>query len=285
MAPTQIALHFFRTYLLQGLLLFMICLSVFACYEPRDGCLEIEATNFDASADKNCCCTYPALKLTLLPRYDTLVWKPDTAYEYAPGQWFRLRQAVFYLSDFQLLKQGELFAVSDTVSLSLYGQAGDTTKQTFTNDFEIVRRTVVNYSLGSFRTSGTFDGLQFRIGLPDAAQQVIPTLAPEGHPLRIQTENMWLGQGAGYAALKLVLTRDTFSTTAPDTLYFSRPEFNGLLLQQTGTFTHQSGYDFDLKLTADFREMFRGVDLSAGDKTAWKAQIVANLPQAFRVTL
>lgn len=272
--------------LLRAIRLFLYFSLLFfaACYEPREGCLEIEATNFDASADKNCCCTYPEFKLTLLPRFDTLVWKPDTAYEYAPGQWFRLRQAVFYLSGFQLEKQGELLNVSDTINLSIWGAAGDTTKQVFVNDFELFRRTVVNYSIGSFRPSGTFESVRFRLGLSDSAQQVIPTLVPEGHPLRLQNENLWLDRTSGYAALQLVLTRDTFSTTAPDTLFFSRPDFSSLSFQQNGPFQHESGFDFTLNLTADFREMFRNVDLSGGDKSVWKTQIIANLPQVFRVT-
>ena len=255
-----------------------------ACYEPRDGCLEIEATNFDASADKNCCCTYPALKLTMLPRFDTLVWKPDTAYEYLPGQWFRLKQAVFYLSDFQLQQQGQTILTSDTVNLSLWGAAGDTVKQTFVNDVKLFRRTVVGYTIGTFRPSGTFESIQFQLGLPDAVQKVIPGLTPEGHPLRLQSENLWLGRDTGFVALKLVLTRDTFSATIPDTLLFSKPDFKGLVFHQNGAFAHESGYDFKLNLTVDYREMFRNVDLSTGDKLAWKTQIVVNLPKVFRVT-
>lgn len=260
------------------------CLGLSACYEPREGCLEIEAANFDASADKNCCCIYPVFNLTLLPRFDTLIWKPDTAYEYAPGKWFRLKQSVFYLSDFQFQQQGTTFLTTDTLSLNVWGAAGDTSLTTFVNDFELVRRTAVNYSIGTFRPAGTFESVRFRIGLPDAAQKVIPELAPEGHPLRLQGENLWLGRDTGFVALKLVFTRDTFETTLPDTLTFSLPDFSGVVLQQDGPFFHEGGYDFNLQLTSDYRELFRNVDLSTGDKVAWKTQIVANLPQAFRVS-
>lgn len=265
-------------------LLFLCVLTYSNCYEPREGCLDIEATNFDAAADKNCCCTYPALNLVLLPRYDTLVWKPDTAYEYSPGKWFRLKQAIFYLSDFRMLQGGTPIAVSDTVQLKTWGPGGDTTQTTFTDDFLLIRRTVVEYPIGTFRPSGAFDAVYFQVGLPDAAQQVIPALAPTGHPLRPQSEGLWLGRDTGFVALKLVLTRDTFSSTAPDTLLFHQPDFTTVQLQQTGVFTHESGYDFKINLTTDFREMFRNVDLSSGDISAWKTRIVANLPQVFRVT-
>lgn len=263
---------------------FLVLLAFSACYDPREGCLDIEATNFDAAADNNCCCTYPALRLTLLPRFDTLVWKPDTAYEYAPGRWFRLHQAVFYLSDFQLVQGGTHFSVSDTLGLSVFGAAGDTLREVFTNDFELIRRTTENYTVGTFRPAGAFESVRFRVGLPDAAQRVIPALTPEGHPLRPQNEGLWLGADTGFVALKLVFSRDTFSSTVPDTLVFSRPDFAGVVVQTNGVFQHESGFDFSLKLTADYRALFQGVDLTAVDIPAWKTRIVANLPAALRVS-
>lgn len=263
---------------------FLALLAFSSCYDPREGCLDIEATNFDAAADDNCCCTYPTLRLTLLPRFDTLVWKPDTAYEYAPGRWFRLHQAVFYLSDFQLVQGGTAFSVSDTLGLSVFGTAGDTLREVFTNDFQLIRRTTENYTVGTFRPAGAFESVRFRVGLPNAAQRVIPALTPEGHPLRPQNEGLWLGADTGFVALKLVFSRDTFSSTVPDTLVFSRPDFAGVVVQTNGVFQHESGFDFSLKLTADYRALFEGVDLTAVDIPAWKTRIVANLPAALRVS-
>ncbi|MBK9338248.1 MAG: hypothetical protein IPM98_17530 [Lewinellaceae bacterium] len=265
------------------LLLAFLPFAFTACFEPREGCLDIEATNFDAAADENCCCLYPALRLTLLPRYDTLVWKPDTTYEYAPGQWFRIKQAVFYLSDFQLVQNGTAIPVSDTLGLATFGTNNDTVRTVFTNDFQLIRRTAVNYTVGTFRPAGTFESIRFRVGLPDAARRVIPDLAPEGHPLRPQSEGLWLGADTGFVALRLIITRDTFDTTPPDTLVFSHPDFTSLVIQNDAVYQHESGYDFSLQLVADFRELFRDVDLTTGDISVWKARIVANLPQALRV--
>ncbi len=261
----------------------LLC-SLAACYEPREGCLDIEATNFDAAADKDCCCKYPNLNLLLLPRFDTLVWKPDTAYEYAPGKWFRIKQAVFYLSDFQLEQNGISIPVSDTLEFQVWNANGDTIPQVLSDDVQLIRRTAVNYSVGTFRPPGTFDAIAFRVGLPEAAQHIIPALTPEGHPLRPQGEALWLGRDTGYVAMKLVITRDTLSSTIPDTLVFSRPDFDNLVIQKAGTFRHESGYDFTLQLTTDYREMFRDVDLSSGDISVWKTRILANLPEVFHVS-
>ena len=266
---------------------FAILYSVFllaACTEPRKACLEIEATNFDAGAEENCCCVYPKLQIELLPRFDTLVWKPDTAYEYAPGKWFRLKRIVYYLSDFQLVQNGLSIPVSDTLAMKTWGALGDTVPVTLVNDFLLARRTTVVYTPGTFRTPGAFQAMHFRVGVPDAAQAVIPGLAPSGHPLQIQNEGLWLGRDTGYVALQLVLTRDTMSATPPDTLTINRPDFQSVLVDQTATLQHEGGYDFKIILTADYRALFANMDLSAGDISTWKTQLVANLPKIFRVS-
>ncbi|MCC6461129.1 MAG: hypothetical protein IT260_11700 [Saprospiraceae bacterium] len=269
---------------LQLLLPLLLLLLLTCCAEQEEGCLDIEATNFNAAADKSCCCTYPSLNFEILHRFDTLVWKPDTAYSYAPGKWFRMKSIVFYLSGFQLTQNNFDIPVSDTLGFKAWGSAGDTISQTLTNDFLLVRRTATAYKAGTFRPSGEFTDLQFGLGLPAEAQEVIPALAPSGHPLRLQGENLWLGRDTGFVALKLVLTRDSLSSTPPDTLVFSRPDFEQLVIKKSGLFQHQSGYNFDLTLTLDYRELFRDVDLSAGSISALKTQIIANLPQVFRVS-
>lgn len=260
-------------------------LGIAGCFQPREGCLDIEAVNFDAAADKACCCccNYPKLRLRHVPLFDTATWLPNAAYEYAPGRWFRIREAVFYLSDVQGIQNGQAFPIADTLRLAVRTPAGDTARQTFTNDFLVLRRTVVDYTVGEFRAAGTFSGMRFRVGVPDAAQRVIPALAPEGHPLRPQPENLWLGPDRGFAAFRLVITRDTLPNTIPDTLTFGAPDFPSKVLQSPGPFLRESGYDFRLQLAVNYRELFRGVDLTTGDISAWKTRIWANLNSALLV--
>ncbi|HMV23421.1 MAG TPA: hypothetical protein PKA71_03780, partial [Saprospiraceae bacterium] len=45
------------------LFLSSVVLFFTACYQPKEGCLDINATNFDATADEECCCQYPVLQL------------------------------------------------------------------------------------------------------------------------------------------------------------------------------------------------------------------------------
>lgn len=254
-----------------------------ACFEPKEGCLDISATNFDAGADKDCCCEYPKLVLTVNQVYDTLLFRSDSLYPDASGHLFRIKSVAFYLSDFQLFQNGELFRVSDTLTLNTFLGA-DTSSQLFINDFQLVRRTPVEYPVGTFQQGGNFEQVNFRFGLSADAQKVIPTKAPNGHPLSAQTDSLWRGQANGFVFLQAVVVRDSMGTTQPDTLRFLEADLGLPVISATGLFVHPTGYNFPLVLGVDYKKMFEGVNWSIHDITAWKAQIVANLPSTFSVS-
>lgn len=261
---------------------FAFCLLLSACYEPKKGCIDINAVNFDATADENCCCQYPRLILQVEQRYDTLTYREGDPYPLPSGQWFRLNKVIFYLSDFRVFRGGQEYQVTDSLKFAVFGPAiTDTLSQYLINDFALVRRTPLEYPAGAFPESGTFDRVQCRLGLPAAAQSIVPSKAPTNHPLSAQTEQLWLDRDRGFEVLRIIFTRDSASATIPDTLHFSRPDFDNFFLSGNGTFNHRSGYDFGVKMTVDYLQLFRNLDLVNGNPTSWKAQIVANLPNAF----
>ncbi|MCW5924264.1 MAG: hypothetical protein KIS77_18220 [Saprospiraceae bacterium] len=257
-----------------------------ACFEPKEGCLDIEATNFDAAADRNCCCQYPRLRLETVQRFDTLQYLPDSLYQNDAGQIFRIKSVVFYLSEFELFQDNGLFAVSDTVQLFTYAPTGgDTLKETFIKDFLLVRRTPVDNPVGEFQPTGVFERVKVRLGLSPDAQRVVPQLAPAGSPLRIQGDSLWYGPSVGYVFLQAVVARDSMLATKPDTLAFTQADLGNFFIENTGNFVHESGgFDFRLKLGVDYKKMFAGINWTSGDIPSWKSQIVANLPNVFSVS-
>ncbi len=267
-------------------LILALCLS--SCFEPQDGCLDIEATNFDASADKDCCCEYPLLVIEALHRYgsDSVQYIPDALYENSTGQIFRIKSVSFYLSEIQLFQNGGIITVSDTVQLQTYAPSGtDTLKEAFTDDFLLIRRTPVDNPVGDFRPAGNFEQVRMRLGLSDDAQRVIPRLAPSGSPLRIQGDSLWYGPSTGYVFLQAVVVRDSMQATKPDTLAFTEADLPDFFIEKTGNYVHPSGgYDFRLKLGIDYKMLFDGIDWTTGDIPAWKTRIVANLPGVFSVS-
>lgn len=253
-----------------------------ACFEPVEGCLDTSATNFEATADNDCCCVYPNLILDVEQYFggDTVVYLADRWYKLDTGDSLRFKTIVFYLADFQLFQDGVWLPVADTLRLKTYP---DSAEQRFTDDFQLIRRTPGSYTLGEFRTAGDFTEVKFSLGLSDAANKIIPVLAPTNHPLRPQAELLW-AENQGFALAKIVFERDTATATPPDTLALFPPGFPKIDLTFPGSFDHQSGYDFRLKLKVDFRQWFEGVDLSADDIQTIKNKVAANLPQGFAVS-
>jgi hypothetical protein len=261
-------------------------LLVSACYTPIEGCLDTEATNFDASADKDCCCKYPLLVLNVENAYDTLIWKPDTAYQNDLGQWFRIRDIVFYVSELKLTQNGVSGVVEDTITLSRFASptSNDTIKSLYTDDFLLIRRVpTTQYTVGTFRPSGTFENATLRFGLSDEAQLVVPGKAPGGHPLANQNENLWRGRDTAYAYARVVFARDTAASAVVDTVLLTRFDAGNFFISQQGAFYHEPGFDFRLVLRADWKNLFNGVDLPNDDKTTVVSKMAGNLPAVFSI--
>ncbi len=268
----------------------LLCLlSLTSCFEPQEGCLDISAVNFDASADKDCdksgcACIYPKLQVAVDQRYDTLPYRRDSTYLGTNGKLFRLHDVAFYLSDFQVFKSTDAFTVSDTLGLRAFSPTGnDTLRPVFRNDFQLVRLETQTYAVGTFRESGTFSKVKIRLGLDADANRVIPKLAPISHPLARQPDSLWQGKNAGFVFLKVVVGRDVQSTVR-DTLTFTQADVGNFFINASGAFVHLDGVDFRLRLRADYQQLLGNIDWTTGDKSTWKQKIITNLSNVFSVS-
>ena len=237
------------------LILVFISVCLFSCFEPKEGCLDIEAVNYNAAADKDCCCEYPKVILTVNQSYDTLPFISDSLYPDLNGRFFRIKSVAFYLSDFQFIQNGQIYTVSDTATLFTF-QGNDTVPKVFTNDFQLIRRTQIDYSVGSFRQDGVFEDVRFRLGLSPDAQTVIPAKSPANHPLSLQPDSLWRGKTQGFVFLQAVIVRDSMIATPADTLRFLQSDLGEPVLGATGQFLHPTGYNFPIRLAVDYKKMF-----------------------------
>lgn len=254
------------------------------CYQPKEGCLDLSATNFDANADKDCCCTYPQLRLNITQRYGANPFTENGLYLDAANHPFYLRNVSYYLSDFEILQQGKKYKTLDTIGLyALQPGTGQLARLIFRDDFVLVRRSSVNNDAGVTRQEGIFNGLRFRLGVTDSAQWVLPNRAPTSHPLYQQTDSLWR-QPNGYVFLQLIVARDTTRNKPNDTLSFSRKDLPGFFIEETGLSIHKKlGANLEFSMLADYQKMLEGINWTVGDKNTWKNQIKANLIRTFSV--
>jgi hypothetical protein len=258
-----------------------ISLLISNCYEAKEGCLDIEAVNFDAGADDTCCCIYPKLLLKVEQNFDTFVFLPNKNYEWETGKFLNIKSIVFYLSDFSLTRNSQIFTPTDSLNFKLWP---DSSKLRLANDFALIKRETGDYPMGTFRESGNFDGFGFTFGLNEVDNKIISTTIIGTSALKPQAEKFWLNETDGYAFARIELQQDTLIDTPIDTFYLSRPDFQKIPFNFAGDFKHKSGYNFEIKLKVDFKKWFEGTNLPTNDISALKSKIMSNLSRSFDVS-
>lgn len=218
-------------YLIAGLV-WALVLTLSACYEPVEGCLDVAAKNFQVDADDPCpddCCTYPSLKLVLQHRVGTLgnstpIRYLDSVYTDAQRQAFRIQDMQYYLSNFHLhTTSGDLISVGDRLEVQSYNADGSLSDNELVDDFLLINPSFSsNLTVGELRTPGDYDALSFSLGLDDLANRTDTSSVEEGHPLGAIEDRMFIDQENGFAFVKALLLRDTVSSdTIPSLVQLS----------------------------------------------------------------
>ena len=245
------------------------CLLLFqACYQKEEGCLDIGAVNFNVAADKPCsdCCIYPKLNLklehkavfpdTVLPfRYDSLYYVASH-----PGVKFRFHRVRYYLSGIRLTRSGAVGQVTDSVTLYLPQSPADTVPVRVIDDFILAdRNNLQAYAVGTWTGEGSFDRLEFTIGIDDSLRYSDPGKAPGGHPLQAPADGFNWDADLGYISNYMQYSaeaqpQDTIrvpvTTPVPVSLILDPP------------LEIRPGYNIQLTLFLNYLAWWEGLDLS-----------------------
>jgi hypothetical protein len=267
------------------LLLLALC-TLNACYEPKKACLDVEAENFDATADENCCCQYPKLIFKLQHRYTGLnsegIWVPDSVVTNNLGQAFKFNVS-YYLSESAITQNANERRPVGDISLPVFFSPGGDTSKTFANNIMLVRRSPTDYTLGEFPFSGAFQKVSLQLGLSAAVQEVNPNRITIVHPLRNQPERLWRTRNEGFVNM-LVTVGFPADVNTRDTLRFFRSDFERIPITKEGTFQGRRGFNTEFKITADYAELFKDIDLSKINAPEIKKRMTTNLKNVFSVT-
>jgi len=281
-------------------IVFAIVLLQTSCYEPTEGCLDIEATNFDASADEQCesCCNYPQLKLSIFHAIETqssimedscIFFSADAALTNDDSTtFFQIKNMFYYLSDFRLtLSTGDVVQVSDSIQLNILEDAVTLAeKDTMViDDFLLVKRTAFNYTLGEFIAPGNYEKIQFKVGLNSRLNTTNPDTLSSTHPLGISADSMHTGfRSSGYVLQKFELVRDTMNLPDSKTYDILDPFSNTIEISLDYPFTLAPGFDATLPLKVNYSKWLSGIDFVTDDDVTIKSKIVINTAEAFSIT-
>lgn len=248
----------------------LIFLAIVACEEPKKGCTDIRATNFDVAAatDDNTTCTFPKLVVQTAYVVGDSGLLNTSVYKNALGQQFKILQAATYLSDFQLLtSDNKVFKTTD--SILLY-RTVDTIKAL--NSFAMIgRNNGFEFAIGTFEAVGkTFTKCRFNLGLTPEANQTDATKMPSGHPLSIRPDSMYHRTTKSYIFNKLVIAK---GTNLGDTLSINMTTLN--LIELTKDLPTKEGANITIQLIVNYLQLLNDVDLTKS-KNLIEAQVVTN---------
>ena len=278
-------------------LLFLFLLQ--SCFTPTEGCLDINATNFDASADEQCesCCNFPQLRLTV---FHSVVTESssgaDSCINHSSSfpltnnggdNVFQINTMSFYLSDFQLVMvDGTIKEVDDTITLSIFEDViSQISKDTLVkDDFVLVERSQPSYTVGNFTGPGAYLQVNFKVGISSALSTTdVDTLAIS-HPLS-SSEGMHFGaRDTGFILQNFSIVNDTATSLTAITNYeIGKDDFNTIPVELDFLRNFEPGFDITIPLKVNYSKWLEGINFATDDEATIKAMIVSNTAEAFEI--
>jgi len=271
-------------------LLGLLAVAAAACYQPREGCLDVAARNYAVDADRPCpddCCQYPVIRVDYLHKVVTtdtfnLVYD-DSVYYDAGGNAFRFSDIQFYLSSVRMLRSdGEAVGVEDTVGVEIPQPDGGVITEIVEDNFSLINPGLFGVqTMGNMRESGSFSGFRLTLGVPEPANFADTLGLPAGHPLA--AGDMYISPEAGRIFNRVQLYRiENQTDTIRTTLEIALPE-NLITFDLPANYYIDPGFSPRFVLLVDYLAWFRGVDLVADSPEEITQRIVSNLPASFKL--
>ncbi len=262
-----------------------------ACVEPKEGCLDVNAVNYQVDADLPCsdCCEYPTLQLDVLhkvnPDSEANLNFGDSVYQDGAGNDFRINDIQFYLSNVALLRPGgSPVRVTDTLQIPVEQPDGSIKIEVVTDDIVLLNPNDLRTSrVGNFISQGVFSAIRFDVGIDGPANFVAPALLPEDHPLALQ--EMYWNADSGRIYNRIDLFRiEGQADTLRTLLEIGLPgQLRTVELSLPTPFELSPGFGPSLVIRINYLTWFSQVDLKNDDEAALIQKIVNNLTESFSV--
>ena len=272
---------------------FLLLLLIFfqSCNQPTQGCRDINATNYDVTADEDCeeeCCQLPELKIQFSHKIEQRVGDVDTVINFKYNtsyilpasltDTFSFQKIKCYFSDFRLVDMnGGEVQVKDRLTIDLEGDDPDSI--TIVDDVILFDAASTNYTLGEFDEPNTFEGLKFRVGLQSELFTTNPEIAPANSAFTPDSINY--EDDYGYIPQKYVFFAGIDDPEVEDTTVFRIFEPVEMELS-TDPFALVTGFDGTLRMTVRYDQLFENIifDTETVNLNDFRQNIVINLPNA-----
>lgn len=246
------------------LLYALLPLLASACYEDNIACLDPDATNYDILSDEACpdCCEYPVFSIDVDRFWADSAFRTTDVYPDGAGNLIRVLNFRVYLTELELVAQEVLPTPVNEIEVGVIS-GNDTVLTDFNANLTLLNTTGSTTStIGRLRVgTEALTQVQGRLGTADDFLAIVPSTAPASSPLSTQAGLLNFNDGLGYltasAEYLLVATDDTIRVD----LYNSEP----FVLDFFGLVEPLRGVDLTLGITANYRDVFGTIDLTADE--------------------
>jgi hypothetical protein len=276
MSKTDRRNRFLLGNLIAQVILAVIVGLLLACNVRVEGCLDIEASNFDITVDINDpdVCNYPDLILKVQYSWDTLSFSKDDFFTNDLGQQMAFNDLYLLVSQFALngVELGHLVVENRTDWFLKEGDGGEYIKAI--DDFTFVDYSKFSFVLGEWRTTDFVDRLDFFAGVPDTLTPTDVDSLNDDHVLR-EARTFYSAETNEFASARFIIARDSARIELDTFVISSGPlAYSFPLSQQLNR-----GKNDNIEIKIDFYSIFRDVDLDQ-DSTSIAQQLAVNLKGA-----
>jgi hypothetical protein len=265
-----------------SLSVFLVTVLLLSCYEKKEGCLDVYASNFALDADldccenpDDCCCQYPELKLSIKHQYQGENLGPGKIYHTQHGQPFRLESLMFFICNVRLT-DGPDYATSDT--LLIVDQHGQTHPRP--DDVEVVSTGKFSITVGTFNRPGIYNRLKFMVGLNEPERSAPSDQFDPGHPLALGQTHLKDTLSGEWLSYQLAWIPDTASQQVE---LLQVPANNLIEVELPVEIIKNAGSDITIPLAIDYQHWLGSIDLQSDDQTTKNRKILEHLAQSFSI--
>lgn len=241
--------------------LLAIFLSLTACYEHPEACMDVRATNYDVKADKPCegCCKFPSLNLVVSHSYEGNPADTFTYLNLEDLPDIRIRSLSFYLSDFAFHegKKHENSKIEEFISVGSMEA-----ERVSYNDFNYAAAKVKfgpvkTIQIGTFRNADLYNSVSFNFGIDEEINHGVMDKISSNHALYTKTtDGMYLNPTDGYYFLKMDIQLE--DQTFRSINLYGDDLFRSIVLENNFDFTARSTRT--IKMGIEYKTWFAGIN-------------------------
>ncbi len=190
-----------------SVLIFFFFIIIFSsCYEHTEGCRDINALNFDVTADKDCeddCCKYPDVYIDFRLFNDSITIDTNTILVNDFNDTFRIKYFRMYLSDFKLINnRNDTFELLNEIPVGI-NINGKIEYKNINSPIVKLQTKTRSYKLGNLQKLDKYKEMTFDFGLKPTINHGIMDKIDLSSPLNTANNDMYLDSISGYHFLKL----------------------------------------------------------------------------------